>query len=246
MSLPVCLDTFCKAGGAGVGYHRAGYRVVGVDIEPQPHYPFEFIQADAIEFIGDRGHEYDLIHASPPCQAYSTTASLSTKQHPRLIELTRAALIASGRPYVIENVPGAPLINPLVLCGTMFGLRVIRHRLFECSPVVWFPPMACNHWGKVAPIWWQELPRGRTPSQSFFDHYDFITISGKNFLARDIERAMGINWMTVEEAAQAIPPAYTEFIGRQMLKYVRSNNPLHLTSGDCAPEINLNNNPACR
>lgn len=214
---PLLLDTYCKAGGAGMGYSLAGFDVVGVDIEPQPRYPFEFIQGDAVEFIRSRGRDFDVIHASPPCQAYSTTASLSKKIHQKLIEPTRAALIATGKPYVMENVPGAPLINPLMLCGTMFGLRTIRHRLFESNPAIWFPPATCNHWGKVAPIWWGDLPSGRTPGQSFFDHYDFVTFAGKNFLACDIYPGLGIDWMTVDEASQAIPPAYTYWLGTQVI-----------------------------
>lgn len=234
MNRPVCLDTFCKAGGAGMGYHRAGYRVVGVDIEPQPHYPFEFIQADAIEFIRRHGSEYDLIHASPPCQAYSITASLSKGGYPMLIDATRAALVATGKPYVIENVPGAPLINPLMLCGTMFGLRVIRHRLFECSPAIWFPPMACNHDGTASGN------RNKKGVRKTLENYRFLTIVGNDYIANDGRIAMGIEWMTRAELSQAIPPAYTEFIGRQMLRYVRSNNRLHLTAG-IQPQIEMFN-----
>ena len=125
------LDLFCCAGGSAKGYANAGFDVVGVDVEPQPHYPYEFHQSDALSFPFDG---FDAIHASPPCQGYSVTRAMHQgKQHPMLIESTRARLVSSGLPYVIENVPGAPLQNPVTLCGEMFGLRVIRHRLFESN-----------------------------------------------------------------------------------------------------------------
>lgn len=221
MSRQKLLDLFCGAGGAAMGYHRAGFDVVGVDINPQPHYPFEFHQADALEYCAAYAHEFDAIHASPPCQAYSITASLSNKTHPKMIELTRAALIATGKPYVIENVPGAPLINPLVLCGTMFGLRVIRHRLFECSPVIWWPPMACNHWSKI----------GKNGFCTMFGKGSTKEKGGNKSMW---QLSSGITWMTVGEMSQAISPAYTEFIGRQMLAYVRSNQVLQPTGDDSA------------
>lgn len=144
---PRLLDLFCCAGGAGMGYYRAGFDVVGVDIAPQPHYPFAFHQADALDFLAEHGHEFDAIHASPPCQLYSTTkyAHEDNGTHPDLLAPTRQALIECGIPYVIENVEGAPLIDPLTLCGSEFGLRapdvdglplaLRRHRLFESS--VW-------------------------------------------------------------------------------------------------------------
>ena len=116
------LDLFCCAGGAGKGYVDAGFEVVGVDIDPQPNYPFEFHQADAIEFVSAHGHEFDAIHASPPCQAFSKTKTLHDNEHPDLIEPTREALIATGKPWVIENVVGAPLINPIKLTGQHFGM----------------------------------------------------------------------------------------------------------------------------
>ena len=131
MSKPKALDLYCKAGGTSMGLHRAGFEVTGVDIEPQKRYPFEFVLGDALEYCAQHGHEFDLVVAGPPCQLYSVTASLSNGNHPDLVGPTREALIATGKPYIIENVPGSPLINPLVLCGTMFGLALIRHRLFE-------------------------------------------------------------------------------------------------------------------
>lgn len=207
------LDLFCGAGGAAMGYHRAGFEIVGVDIAPQPHYPFEFRQGDALEFVADHGRDFDVIHASPPCQAYSVTSPLSNGKHPRLIPSLRVSLDRIARPYVIENVPGSPLYNPLMLCGTMFGLRVLRHRLFECNPPIYFAPHTCHHDGKVLPMWWktrkEKLAQGKT--------FAYTCISGNSFLMGEAKSAMGIEWMNRREIAQAIPPAYTEYIGAEML-----------------------------
>jgi DNA (cytosine-5)-methyltransferase 1 len=189
-----------------MGYYRAGFEVVGVDITPQPRYPFEFVQADALEYVAAHGHEFDVIHASPPCQRFVATAKQSgtSDQHPDLIEATRAALVELGRPYVIENVPAAPLINPLLLCGTMFSLRVIRHRAFETSPAIYFPPHPCAH---------PTHGPGRRGNEgtgewvSLYGHFAGVTKA---------RQAIGIDWMTRDELAQAIPPTYTEFIGRQI------------------------------
>jgi len=221
MGKPKLLDAFCKAGGAGMGYHQAGFEVVGVDIEPQPRYPFEFVQADAIDFIAQHGHEFDIIHASPPCQAYSVTAPLSNGNHPELIEPTRAVLLATGKPYVIENVPGSPLTNPITLCGTMFGLRVIRHRLFETSPAVWWPPSPCQHIGKVAPMFWGDLVATGHNGGSRLDKFQYITVSGHNFIGNDAKIAMGINWMINRELSQAIPPAFTKWLGKRLIETLR-------------------------
>jgi DNA (cytosine-5)-methyltransferase 1 len=200
------LDLFCGAGGAAMGYYLAGFDVMGVDIKPQPHYPFEFHQADALEFCAAHGAEFDAIHASPPCQAYSITRNLRTSRHdhPDLVALTREHLRATGLPFVIENVPCAPLINPLMLCGSMFGLGVIRHRLFETNPTLWFPPMSCRH-GAVLPMWWKSRREALAQGKQF----EYITVAGKSFLMHEAKRAMGIDWMTREGIAQAIPPAYT-------------------------------------
>ena len=140
---PRLLDLFCGAGGAGMGYHRAGFDVVGVDLNPQPRYPFEFHQADALDYAREHGREFDAIHASPPCQAYSLASRqwrIRGRKYPVLIAKTRELLNAMAKPFVIENVPGAPLINPTVLYGTMFGLMTMRPRLFETSfaiPMCW-------------------------------------------------------------------------------------------------------------
>lgn len=116
------LDLFCGAGGAGEGYRRAGFEVVGVDIKPQPKNPHRFIQGDALEYLAEHGGEYDAIHASPPCQAHCDLKHMwNAKDNPDLIGPTRELLQKIGRPYIIENVEGAPLISPIILCGTMFG-----------------------------------------------------------------------------------------------------------------------------
>lgn len=194
-----------------MGYSLAGFDVVGVDIKPQPRYPFEFHQADAIEYVRAHGHEFDAIHASPPCQGFSRTKRLTGKTHPDMIDVTRTALQATGKPYVIENVPGAPLVNPALLGGTMFGLRTMRLRLFECSfpvPFVLVPPASAR---------FAKMSRLAMPGE-------LIHISGKGGQAGTKEQwsaAMGIDWMTVRELAQAIPPAYTEYIGKYLLEAVR-------------------------
>ncbi len=208
------LDLFCGAGGAAMGYHRAGFdEIVGVDIKPQKRYPFKFVLGDALEYVSAHGMEFDAIHASPPCQAYSVTRSLHSNVYPMLIEETRATLIKTGRPYVIENVPGAPLLDPLMLCGTMFGLRVIRHRLFECNPQIAIAPASCDHWGK-------SVRRG--VYGAFSNGFDLLTITGNNYPIADGRTAMDIDWMSKKELSQAIPPAYTEYIGRQLLEVLHN------------------------
>lgn len=215
---PRLLDLFCGAGGAAMGYARAGFEVVGVDIKPQPHYPFEFIQADALAYLEDvilwnrDPHSrmgFDVVHASPPCQAYSITKSLRKRTHPDLVGPTRDHLVHTELPWVMENVPGAPLRNAIVLCGTMFPeLRVYRHRLFETDPPIYFPPLGCNHSFS--------MPASKGQYHTL-DTQEFITAVGHNFSAASGRIALGIDWMTRDEMAQAIPPAYTEWIGRQLL-----------------------------
>ena len=230
MTRPRLLDLFCGAGGAAMGYHRAGFEVVGVDIKPQPRYPFEFHQADALTFPLDG---FDAIHASPPCQAHSTIAKQrralrpGTYDHPDLVPATRARLIASGLPYVIENVPTAPLVNPVQLCGSSFGLDVRRHRLFESNVPIMVLPCA-HHWQtprfrsldrrlnrpkllSVVPVY--GTGRHCTPATVVGVHGD-LNYPGERELR---EQAMGIDWMSVAELSQAIPPAYTEHIGTYLL-----------------------------
>lgn len=201
------LDLFSGAGGCGVGYHRAGFEITGIDNKWQKRYPFNFIQADALEYLEKYGNRYDVIHASPPCQAYSIANNIHKREYPELIEPLRELLIATGKPYIIENVIGAPLNNTIMLCGTMFGLKVIRHRLFE-SNLDLYCDLMCDHRGKVN-------PRG---TRSSFETGDYIIVAGHNFIAKDAKIAMGIDWMVREELREAIPPAYTEYIGKQLWK----------------------------
>ena len=211
---PRLLDLFCGAGGAAMGYYRAGFDVVGVDIVNQPRYPFTFVQGDALEYCAAHGHEFDAIHASPPCQAYSITRSIHHNDHPAMIEDTRDVMITTGKPYVIENVVGAPLRNPLMLCGSMFvGLRVYRHRLFECNPQMFMAPATCHHAFK--------MPASKGQYHKL-NGDNFVTCVGHNFNAADGRIAMGIDWMTRDELSQAIPPPYTEYIGHQLLQHLEA------------------------
>ena len=190
------LDLFCGAGGAAMGLHRAGYEVVGVDIKPQPRYPFEFHQADAMEYPLEG---FDLIWASPPCQAFTTARVIHGREHPDLLTGTRERLMTQSAPWVIENVPGAPMRPDYVLCGSQFGERRLkRHRWFEVS---WqsahlLPP--CAHGREIV---------------SVFGHGGHVYHG-----VEDWRRVMGIDWMTRDELAQAIPPAYSEWIGRRILE----------------------------
>lgn len=212
MNAPRLLDLFCGAGGASVGYHHAGFHVVGVDNQPQPHYPYQFHQADALTYPLDG---YDAIHASPPCQAYSVTASLHTVDHPRLIEDVRARL--TGLVYVIENVEGAApaMVNPVRLCGSSFGLHVRRHRLFETSFPVMFPP-PCAHYLQPEPV--DVTGTGARRLGPRPDDGGGNSRKPRNLT--EARAAMGIHWMSRRELADAIPPAYTEFIGQQLLAHI--------------------------
>lgn len=211
---PRLLDLFCGAGGCAVGYHRAGFDVVGVDIKPQPRYPFPFVQADALEYVAEHGRKFDAIHASPPCQKYSQVnrrQHLQGRHYPDLIAPTRTLLIASGLPWVIENVEQSPLLHSVRLCGTSFGLPIRRHRRFEASTMLLGIP--CNHARfkeKKYPTCFQTKGKARRKSS-------VVQCYGNTPGVGLWPSALGIEWMNRYEMSQAIPPAYTEFIGRQLL-----------------------------
>ena len=217
------LDLFCGAGGAAMGYHRAGFEVVGVDIKPQKHFPFEFHQADALEYLREHGREFDAIHASPPCQAFTALKSMwNAREHADLVAPTREGLFAAGKPYVIENVVGAPLIAPFMLCGTMFGLgageaELRRHRLFEASFPVGLQTPCAHARRQVIGVYGghgQDRRRNGAP---------------QDFSTEQRREAMGIDWMTGAELSQAIPPAYAEWIGKQLLTVLAPGAPSDAT-----------------
>jgi DNA (cytosine-5)-methyltransferase 1 len=213
---PLLLDLFCGAGGAAMGYHRAGFDVVGVDIEPQPHYPFPFEQGDAMLMLADWDNfqpplQYDAIHASPPCQAYSQAAMSQRnkgKEYPDLLAPTRDALNGLSVPWVIENVPGAPMRADVKICGCQVGLKLRRVRWFETSWGHFDLRSPCHHEGPVVSV----VGRG-TPSW-------VREQLGYNPTIADYREAMGIDWMNRNELSQAIPPAYTEMIGLAMLEHM--------------------------
>lgn len=209
------LDLFCGAGGAAMGYHRAGFEVVGIDINPQPNYPFEFHRGDALEYLAEHGHEFDAIHASPPCQHYSIAqnAVKNAEAWPDLIPEVRLLLQATERPYVIENVIGAPLQTTIMLCGSMFGLRTYRHRNFESNIFLW----QIHHSKHITP----SAKCGRIPRGN-----EFWSPVGKFGGQDEAQKSMGIDWMQTgvhdpREIAEAIPPAYTEYIGKQLMNYFK-------------------------
>lgn len=220
------LDLFCKAGGAAEGYHRAGFEVMGVDIVPQPNYPFEFVCMDAIEYL--RTHdlsEFDAIHASPPCQAHTKAQALSKGRnngkygfHEDFIPQTREILLKIGKPFIIENVDGAPLENPIALYGSQFkNLYTQRKRLFESNIELKTPSTP--------------MVQKKTPTAgNGFGEDGFIAICGSGGVRGMNSRQIplywgfalgGIDWMTRAELAEAIPPAYTEFLGKQLIDYIK-------------------------
>ena len=218
MNKPILLDLFCGQGGASKGYEDAGFHVVGVDMTNQPRYPYEFMQGDAHEvlnsllsdgYIITRQHRtyrlehFDAIHASPPCQAYTIARHLNGNDHPDLVDPVRELLEQTGLPYVIENVPGAPLIDPVTLCGHSFGLETYRHREFETNwpaPV----PVHFDHTVKTTKM-------GRPPVDGEYMH-----IVGHFSGVERAREIMEIPWATQDGLREAIPPKYTEFIGRYL------------------------------
>lgn len=216
------LDLYCGAGGAAMGYHLAGFEVVGVDVEPQPHYPFDFIQADALAVL-KRGlphdfytlaESFDAIHASPPCQEFTVYRNArpgAAPRWPNLIPQTRELLETSGLPWVMENVPGAPLMNPIRLCGTSFGIPVRRHRLFESNfPLEGVP---CNH---------SAFTERRFPGSSNRPNGRTVCNVGEYRVPLAVQKqCMEIDWdVTLHELSEAVPPAYTTHIGEQIAQHI--------------------------
>jgi DNA (cytosine-5)-methyltransferase 1 len=212
-----------------MGYHRAGFEVVGVDIKPQPRYPFEFIQNDALEVLseeltdeyptwggGEWLVEFDAIHASPPCQLFSAYQRANKRQgeHLNLIPETRELLRATGLPYVIENVPGAPLEDPVIVCGVSVGLEVRRHRLFESNVDLMVPPCACGGWMEA------KFDRGSRDIRP--NDRRTVAVGEWRIPLAVQQKAMGIDWMNVAELSQAIPPAYTELLGHQLMAHLKA------------------------
>ena len=232
--MPKLLDLFCGAGGAAMGYHRAGFEVVGVDINPQPHYPFEFHQADALPFLCENSLYFDAFHASPPCQRYSAMTKGRwqdrIENHPDMIKETREWFTWFIKPWVIENVPGAPLINPVLLCGTMFNLQtkagnqLRRHRYFETSfPIGLTPPCQHNSGSAIGVYGGGQNPTRKRPATiGVYGHAGGYSVRDgvAQFGTQDRRDAMGIDWMTGNELSEAIPPAYTEFIGRTLMEHL--------------------------
>lgn len=214
---PKALDVFCCAGGMAMGLHRAGFDVYGVDLHPQPRYPFPFIQADALDFLRFPLVGFSYVHASPPCQAYSDLKTkLTSRQYPKLIEPVRELLEASGLPYTIENVPEAPMRDPVILCGTMFGgLRVIRHRAFESNVPLYAPPH-----GKHPLVFTHDKRKAHYGKLDQDESFVQVT-GGGNCSIANARDAMGIDWMNKHELNEAIPPAYGQHIGTQVLHHIR-------------------------
>jgi site-specific DNA-cytosine methylase len=204
---PRILDLCCGPGGAGKGYSRAGYRVVGVDIKPQPSYPFEFHQADALTYPLDG---FNVIHASPPCQRWAEagTDRKLAEEHPDLLTPIRERLKAWGRPYVIENIPTAPMEDSILLCGSTFGLPIVRHRRFEVWPALGLVPSSCHQ-------------RKFNRSVGHPGTYPYATGSWEAAWREHVLPVVW-PWMTLAEAGEAIPPQYTTFIGEQLLQHLKA------------------------
>lgn len=220
---PLILDLFCGAGGAGKGYHDAGFDVIGVDISPQPRYPFPFHQRDALIFLDvlldtpDRAG-IAAIHASPPCQAHSDLQKQSKREYQDFIAPVRERLRSLGLPYIIENVEGAPLIDPVKLCGASSAfpeLRVIRHRLFESNMPLSGAPCPAKH-----PLVFTHDKRKPHYGKLDQDTAYVQVTGGGNCSVKNAREAMGIDWMRKKELNEAIPPAFSCFLGRQLLEYL--------------------------
>jgi DNA (cytosine-5)-methyltransferase 1 len=219
------LDLFCGAGGCSYGYARAGFDVVGVDINPQPNYPYTFIKADVLTLDPDFLKDFEAIHASPPCQAHSTLKYVQSRTYVDLIGETRELLRATELPYVIENVPNAPLIDPIELCGSSFKLRVRRHRKFESN--IELISLPCDHeWQDASPMYKIRMSksRGLYRMSGIIPAHGGLQLMPEHFYGMTeldlVGDAMGIHWMTKKEINQAIPPMYTKYIGRQLADFI--------------------------
>lgn len=191
-----------------MGYYQSGITdITGIDINLQKRYPFRFILGDALRYLENHGNEYDVIHSSPPCQAYSHTHKINDNPHPKYINQVRELLLSLKKPFIIENVEGSELINPLLLCGTMFGLRTYRHRLFETS----FSIEQLSHPEHL----FRQAKMGRKPKDD-----EYIQVIGHFSGVSFAKQAMGIDWMVRNELAQAIPPSYTKYIGEHVLTVI--------------------------
>jgi DNA (cytosine-5)-methyltransferase 1 len=213
------LDLYAGAGGAAMGYAKAGFVVTGVDHKPHHRYPFRFIQADVLDFLDSHDiGRFDAIHASPPCQRFSRGARQhgTAENHPDLVEPTRARLRGTGKPYVIENVEEAPLIQPTMLCGTMFGIGVFRHRMFETN----WPLRALAHSAHDG-----RIGDGRYYTVTGHTGYNSTRDGRFGGSVHDWRRAMDIGWMTARELAESIPPVYTHYIGLQLMAQIRRPTP---------------------
>ena len=206
MSRPRLLDLYCCQGGASAGYVAAGFDVTGVDLDPQPRYPWRFTQADALLYLRAHDHEFDDVHASPPCQAHSLCQRIQDRDHPDLISPTRDLLAQLGVPWVIENVVGAPLHDPVELCGAMFGLRTYR-RLFEASFPLDVPPH---------PEHAVETVKMGRPLRDGDWYHAVGNFSNVPYVRRDL----GVPWMSRDGIRECVPPAYTEYIGTQLLEHL--------------------------
>lgn len=215
------LDLYCGAGGAAQGYHQAGFtEIVGVDIKPQKRYPFIFVQADALAYLAEYGRDFDAIHASPPCQAFVPLSRHrpNPKEHKDWLTPTIKALEELGKPHVIENVMTSPLAATVVLCGSHFGLKVQKHRKFKTTFMV--PAMVCDHNfptadGRPVGVYGQSFKKSNADGKKKW-------IGGRKAESiAEAREAMGIDWMTTYEISEAIPPAYTEYIGRYLIDHIQ-------------------------
>jgi DNA (cytosine-5)-methyltransferase 1 len=235
MSRPRLLDLFSCAGGAAKGYADAGFDVTGVDIDAQPNYPYAFVQGDALEYVAEHGHGYDAIHASPPCQGYLNLGAVNRKlgrtyDHPDLIAATRELLEqVAPSVWVIENVEDAraQLVEPVRICGTGLGRPIRRHRLFESN--IPLEGVACDHGAFTQKRYWTGWrPGGETRLSTV------VQIYGNAGGREHWPAALGVDWMTAKEMTECVPPAYTEHVGRQLIRHVRPCTLiLHTTKGNC-------------